>query len=74
MAYFAPRSNTQSMDLVSRLADFFTTARAEYRNWRLYRYTLAELRGLSTRELSDLGMNKSMIRRVALEAVYGKNV
>ena len=39
---------------------------------KVYRNTVRELRGLSNRELSDLGMSRSMITRVALEATYGK--
>ncbi|MEE3316193.1 MAG: DUF1127 domain-containing protein, partial [Pseudomonadota bacterium] len=31
-----------------------------------------ELRALSGRELADLGINRSMIRRLALEAAYGE--
>jgi uncharacterized protein YjiS (DUF1127 family) len=36
-----------------------------------FRQTYAELDGLSTRELSDLGLSRSMITRVAYEAAYG---
>ncbi|PYF08708.1 uncharacterized protein DUF1127 [Rhodobacter viridis] len=39
---------------------------------KVYRQTLAELRSLSNRELSDLGMHRSMLTRIALEAAYGK--
>lgn len=39
---------------------------------RVYRRTLNELHGLSGRELADLGISRSMITRVALEAAYGK--
>ena len=39
---------------------------------KVYRQTLAELRSLSERELSDLGMHRSMLTRIALEAAYGK--
>ncbi|MDF2140214.1 DUF1127 domain-containing protein [Paenirhodobacter sp. CAU 1674] len=39
---------------------------------RVYRQTLRELQALSTRELSDLGIHRSMITRVAQEAAYGK--
>ena len=37
---------------------------------RLYRETLRELGQLSNRELSDLGLHRSMIRRVAWQAAY----
>lgn len=39
---------------------------------KVYRQTLTELRSLSNRELSDLGMHRSMLTRIALEAAYGK--
>lgn len=38
---------------------------------RLYRQTVRELNALSPRELADLGINRSMIRRLAHEAAYG---
>lgn len=40
-----------------------------YRNWRRYRETVSELNRLTTRELSDLGMNRSDITRVARSAI-----
>lgn len=36
-----------------------------YRNWRRYRVTVNELSRLSTRELNDLGINRSDIPGVA---------
>ena len=36
-----------------------------YRTWRRYRNTLNELRGLNDRELSDLGLSRGDLRRVA---------
>ncbi len=39
---------------------------------RIYRQTVRELSALSTRELNDLGINRSMISRIAMEAAYGK--
>lgn len=38
---------------------------------RTYARTLRELQGLTTRELDDLGLNRSMLRQVAYEATYG---
>lgn len=43
-----------------------------YRRYRIYRTTLAELRALSTRELQDLGIDRSMITRLAVEAAQGR--
>ena len=40
-----------------------------YRNWRRYRNTVSELSRLSNRELNDLGIGRSDIRRVARTAV-----
>lgn len=39
---------------------------------KVYRETLRELKSLSSRELADLGISRSMITRVATEAAYGK--
>jgi uncharacterized protein YjiS (DUF1127 family) len=40
-----------------------------YKNWRTYRNTVAELDRLSNRDLSDLGISRTDIRRVARSAV-----
>ncbi len=48
------------------------TIRAQFAQRRLYRKTLAELQALDNRDLADIGLNRSMIRRVAHEAAYGK--
>ncbi len=53
----------KSKALWSSLTSRFTA----YRN---YRRTLSELRTLTTRELADLGLNRSMLKRVAMEAAY----
>ncbi|MDE1159429.1 MAG: DUF1127 domain-containing protein [Neorhizobium sp.] len=37
-------------------------------NWRKYRQTVSELGRMSTRELSDLGIERNNIRRVARTA------
>ena len=36
-----------------------------YRKWRSYRRTVNELNALSTRELTDLGLGRADIERVA---------
>ncbi|HMQ41621.1 MAG TPA: DUF1127 domain-containing protein [Paracoccus sp. (in: a-proteobacteria)] len=38
----------------------------------VYRQTVAELSSLSSRELDDLGIHRSMITRIASEAAWGK--
>lgn len=37
----------------------------------VFRQTLRELNALSTRDLNDLGINRSMITRLAHEAAWG---
>jgi uncharacterized protein YjiS (DUF1127 family) len=44
-----------------------------WRRYRLFRRTYAELDALTTRELDDLGISRSMITRLAYEAAYGRN-
>ena len=39
---------------------------------RVYNRTLEELRGLTDRELADLGISRFSIAQVAHEAAYGK--
>lgn len=39
---------------------------------RLFRQTMRELGALSDRELSDLGISRTMVRSLAYEAAYGK--
>ncbi|HBD91870.1 MAG TPA: hypothetical protein DC061_15545 [Gemmobacter sp.] len=38
----------------------------------IFKQTVRELNKLSTRELADLGIHRSMIHRLAQEAAYGK--
>lgn len=41
-----------------------------WRRWRLYRRTLAEMSVLSDRALADLGLHRSMLKRVAWIAAH----
>ncbi|WP_371157076.1 DUF1127 domain-containing protein [Jannaschia sp. 2305UL9-9] len=61
-----------SISLRDRLVARLATLRTDWANWRLYRQTVNELSDLSNRELADLGLSRSMIRSIALEAAYGK--
>ena len=47
-----------------------TSIRSRVGQYRVYRQTLSELQALSQRELSDLGIHRSMIRSIAHEAAY----
>ncbi|SDC34000.1 DUF1127 domain-containing protein [Ruegeria marina] len=43
-------------------------AMARFARYRVYRETVNELSSLSGRELADLGLHRSMIKRIALQA------
>lgn len=60
--------------IVARVVETAKSLASRYAQHRAYRETLNELSTLSGRELADLGINRSMLRRVALEAVYGPQV
>ncbi|WP_354002143.1 DUF1127 domain-containing protein [Pseudogemmobacter humi] len=56
----------------SLAADILAALRGALARRRLYVQTVNELNSLSERDLSDLGLNRSMISEVAREAAYGK--
>lgn len=49
----------------ARISDYLTRR-------AVYRRTISELRGMSNRDLADIGLNRSMIISVAHEAAWGK--
>ncbi len=55
-----------------RVTNLIASWRKALEQRRIYRQTLRELNALSTRDLNDLGINRTMISRIALEAAYGK--
>ena len=57
-------AGTANAGLVAKLAERF----AQYKT---YRATINELSDLNDRELSDLGISRSMIKRIAIETAYG---
>ena len=67
MAY-ATDTSTQGSN--GFFADMIASLRERNARRRLYRETLRELGHLSNRELSDLGLHRSMIRRIAYQAAY----
>lgn len=71
MAYMNT-SSAAGFGLMDRFASVVKSAKEKLHRRRVYSQTLAELRALSTRELNDLGISRSMITRIALEAAYGK--
>ncbi|WP_416236548.1 DUF1127 domain-containing protein [Pseudorhodobacter sp.] len=63
--------SSAGLGLMGRVAGMFKSAGEAMRRRRVYNQTVSELRALSTRELADLGLSRSMITRIALEAAYG---
>lgn len=51
------------------LRENFAAARAQR---KIYTTTIHELEALSNRDLNDLGLSRSMIKGIAMEAAYGK--
>ncbi len=47
----------------------FEVLKTRYSKWKRYARTVNELEGLSNRDLADLGIARSDIRRLAREAV-----
>ena len=61
--------NRTATPVASRgFADLFGTLVARFERYRKVRETIAEMSALSDRELKDLGLSRSEIRRLALEA------
>lgn len=50
------------------LASLVEAVKVRYARHRMYRQTVNELSSLSNRELADLGLHRSMIRRIAMQA------
>lgn len=69
---FITETRTNGISLIQRLTNLrgnFTEARAQR---KIYKTTVSELENLSGRELADLGLSRSSIKSIALEAAYGK--
>ncbi|PKP70784.1 MAG: hypothetical protein CVT82_04715 [Alphaproteobacteria bacterium HGW-Alphaproteobacteria-4] len=60
------------LGIAGRISAIFSNLNEARQRRKVYRQTLRELNVLSTRELDDLGIHRSMITRVAIEAAYGK--
>jgi uncharacterized protein YjiS (DUF1127 family) len=71
MAYI---NSTRAADygLRARLTAALDSLSDRYTRYRVYRQTVTELGRLSARDLADLGIHRSAIHSVALEAAYGK--
>ncbi|MEI4485955.1 DUF1127 domain-containing protein [Frigidibacter sp. MR17.14] len=68
----AQNLSTTDRGFADRVAALFRSMSEARQRRKVFRQTLGELRSLTSRELADLGLNRSMITRVAAEAAYGK--
>ncbi|MEO9782417.1 MAG: DUF1127 domain-containing protein [Sedimentitalea sp.] len=50
--------------------DWLQGLKSRFQSYRVYRHTLSELSVLSDRELADLGLHRSMLKRIAYQAAY----
>ena len=55
----------------SRVAGLVGELSQRFERYKTYRRTLDELQALSDRELTDLGLSRSMCRAIAYKAAYG---
>ncbi len=59
--------NTGAFD---RIAAMYRGIGERFAQYKVYRETFSELANLSDRELSDLGLYRADIKRLAIEAAY----
>ena len=70
MAYASDLRATRANSL-DRATSFRTDLRTRFDKYKVYRTTLRELSQLGDRDLADLGLHRSDIRTVAMQAAYG---
>lgn len=70
MAHNSTITHAGSSGLGERLTQFFADVRTRVERRKTYRSTLYELRKLGDRELADLGLNRSVLKRIAYQAAY----
>ncbi|WHZ33808.1 DUF1127 domain-containing protein [Sagittula sp. MA-2] len=66
----ATEYTSQSQSALTGFAGIVETIRARRARRKVFNQTFRELSSLSNRELADLGMGRSEIRRVAYQAAY----
>lgn len=64
--------NTIEIDLADRVSRNLAGLMASFKRARLARQTIRELNALSTRELDDLGINRSAIKSIAYQCAADK--
>ena len=65
---FASDNRTHTISISDRVAHMVAQVQSHRAKRKLYRETFGELNALTNAELTDIGMSRSMLRRVALEA------
>lgn len=68
---FATDIHVGNDDITGRVLATLKSAKLRFANYRAYRKTISELSALSNRDLDDMGIYRSMIKRIALETTYG---
>ncbi|WP_334192070.1 DUF1127 domain-containing protein [Pararhodobacter sp.] len=69
MAY----ASAHTTGVFGQIAEVFSSLRTAWARSRVYVQTYNELNALTSRELADLGISRSMISRLAYEAAYGRD-
>ncbi|SMY07703.1 DUF1127 domain-containing protein [Flavimaricola marinus] len=69
MAY-ATDTRTFGATFGERFSGLRASLADRYAKYKVYRSTMTELDTLSDRELADLGIHRSSIRAIAIEAAY----
>jgi uncharacterized protein YjiS (DUF1127 family) len=70
MAHATHIANGAQNGLAARFSTLLETIRLRNEKRKVYRQTFGELSSLSDRDLSDLGLSRGEIRRVAYQAAY----
>lgn len=70
MAY-STTTSVPTSSLLSRIGSVFDAMATRYKQHRMYRETHDGLSALSNRDLADLGLSRSDIKRIAMEAARG---
>lgn len=70
MAY-ATNTRAFGATLSQRISEARAALADRYAKYSTYKATLNELAALTDRDLTDLGINRSMIQSIATQAAYG---
>jgi len=71
MAY-VNSTRTAPLGFADRIGAVVKSVGTYFSRRAIYNRTVSELNALSSRDLADLGIHRSMISRIAAEAAYGK--